>query len=173
MGQLDETRFDAAVQPGCPACGGTTLDIRSFIDRKLSIMLGDPNNDGRWVHDGEKFVDGTYQITCASCAHVVFAGVDCPRCHAEGGLARALADGSRLAVPKRCPACKETELVALALIPATVRYSGGTAALPKPLGELGDPGYHVVAYACESCDAAVVAQTCPLCDAPGPLRPRP
>jgi hypothetical protein len=54
-----------------------------------------------------------------------------------------------------------------------VRYSGGTAELPRPIGELGDPGYHLVAYACESCDAAVVAQTCPLCDAPGPLRPRP
>jgi RNA polymerase subunit RPABC4/transcription elongation factor Spt4 len=173
MGQLDEPRFDAAVRPGCPACGGTTLDIRSFIDRKLSLMLGDPNNDGRWVHDGEKFVDGTYRIACASCAHVVFTDDACPRCHAAGGLGRALGDTSRLTVPKRCPSCKETELVALALIPATVRYSGGTAALPKPLGELGDPGYHVVAYACESCDAAVVAQACPLCDGPGPLRPRP
>lgn len=173
MGQLDEPHFDAAVRPGCPACGGTTLDIRSFIDRKLSLMLGDPNNDGRWVHDGEKFVDGTYRIACASCAHVVFTDDACPRCHAAGGLGRALGETSRLTVPKRCPSCKETELVALALIPATVRYSGGTAALPKPLGELGDPGYHVVAYACESCDAAVVAQACPLCDGPGPLRPRP
>ena len=173
MGQLDETRFDAAVQPGCRACGGTALDISSFIDRSLSIMLGDPNDDGRWVHDGEKFVDGTYRIACASCAHVVFADDSCPRCHAAGGLARALGDTSRLTVPRRCPACNENQLLALALIPATVRYSGGTAALPRPLGELGDAGYHVVAYACESCDAAVVAQRCPLCDAPGPLRPRP
>ena len=65
MGQLDETRFDAVVRAGCPACGGTTLDIRSFLDRRLLMMLGDPNDDGRWVHDGEKFVDGTYRIVCA------------------------------------------------------------------------------------------------------------
>jgi RNA polymerase subunit RPABC4/transcription elongation factor Spt4 len=173
MGQLDETRFDAAVGPGCPACGGAALEIRSFIDRRLNIMLGDPNNDGRWIHDGEKFVDGTYRIACASCHHVVFSDDACPRCHAAGGLARALGDASRLAVPRRCPACNETELLALALIPASVRYSGGTAALPTPLVDYGEPGYHVVAYACESCDAAVVAQTCPLCDGPGPLRPRP
>jgi RNA polymerase subunit RPABC4/transcription elongation factor Spt4 len=173
MGQLDETRFDAVVRPGCPACGSTTLDIFSFIDRRLSIMLGDPNDDGRWVHDGEKFVDGTYRIACASCAHVVFADDACPRCHAAGGLARALGDATRLAVPRRCPACNETELIALALIAATARYGGGRAPSPKPLGEFGDPGYHIVAYACESCDAAVVAQTCPLCDGPGPLRPRP
>jgi len=173
MGQLDEPRFDAAISQGCPACGAAALEIRSFIDRKLDIMLGDPNDDGRWAHDGEKFVDGTYRIACASCGHVVFADDGCPRCHAPGGLARALGEVSRLTVPRRCAACNETELIAVALVPATVRYSGGRAALPKPVGELGDPGYHVVAYACASCDAATVAKTCPLCDAPGPLRPRP
>lgn len=173
MGQLDETRFEAVVRSGCPACAAATLDIRSFIDRRLSLMLGDPNDDGSWAHDGEKFIDGTYRIACATCGHVVFANDACPRCHAAGGLARALGEASRLTIPRRCPACKETELVALALIAATVRYSGGTAALPRSLGDLGDPGYHVVAYACESCEAAVVTQTCPLCDAPGPLRPRP
>jgi ssDNA-binding Zn-finger/Zn-ribbon topoisomerase 1 len=172
MGQLDEPAFDTLVRSGCPACGGA-LEIRSFLDRRLSLMLGDPNDDGKWVHDGEKFVDGTYRITCASCARVVFTDDACPRCHAAGGLARALGEPSRLTIPKRCPACKETELIALALIPAQVRYHGGTAALPTPLCELGDPGYHVVAHACESCDAAVVAQACPLCDGPGPLRPRP
>jgi len=173
MGQLGETEFDAVIRAGCPGCGSTVLDIRSFIDRRLDIMLGEPNDEGRWVHDGEKFVDGTYRIACASCGREVFADPACPRCHAAGGLARALGDANRLAVPRRCTACNETELIALALIPAAVRYSGGAAALPKPLGDLGDPGYHVVAYACESCDAAVVAKGCPLCDAPAPLRPRP
>jgi len=172
MGQLDEPRFDAAVRPGCPACGGTTLDIRSFIDRKLSLMLGDPNNDGRWVHDGEKFVDGTYRMTCAACQHVAFADAMCPRCNASDGLARALAETSRLTLPKRCPKCNETELLAIALIPA-VAMSGAGTPKPKPLAEAGEPGYHFVAFACESCDNAVVAQACPLCDAPGPLRVRP
>src|SRR6185369_6085920 len=111
--------------------------------------LGDPNDDGRWIYDGEKLIDGTYRITCASCAHVVFEHDACPRCHAAGGLARALGEPSRLAVPKRCPTCKEIELFALALIPAIARASGGKAASPKPLTELGEPGYHIVAYACE------------------------
>jgi hypothetical protein len=173
MGQLDETRFAAAVRAGCPACSGTTLDISSFIDRRIDVMLGDPNDDGRWVHDGEKFVDGTYRISCASCAHVVFSHDACPRCHAAGGLSGALGDPSRLVVPRRCPTCNEIELVALALVAATARTSGGKAPAPRPLGELGEPGYHIVAYACPSCDAAVVTQTCPLCDDPGPLRPRP
>jgi hypothetical protein len=173
MGQLGETEFDAVIRAGCRACGSTALDIRSFIDRRLDIMMGEPNDDGRWIHDGEKFVDGTFHIACASCGHDVFADTACPRCHAPGGLARALGETNRLAVPRRCPACNETEFIAVALIPATVRYTDGAATAPRPLGDLGDPGYHVVAYACESCDAAVVAKGCPLCDAPGPLRQRP
>lgn len=173
MGQLDETRFDAMVQRGCPACGATTLDIWSFLDRKLDVMLGDPNDEGRWVHDGEKFIDGIYKIACARCSHALFSDDACPRCHAAGALPRALGDASRMTVPRRCAACSATEIAVLALIPSMVRYSGGAAPVPKPLGDLGDPGYHVVAYACESCDAAVVAQACPLCDAPGPLRQRP
>jgi ssDNA-binding Zn-finger/Zn-ribbon topoisomerase 1 len=174
MGLLDEAAFDLLVRGGCPACRGTTLEIRSFLDKSLVVMAGDPNDDGRWVHDGEKFVDGTYHIACASCAHLVFASDACPRCNAVGGLARALAEVSRLVVPKRCPACDELELMALALVPATARHGGGdTRPKPKPLAEHGDPGYHVVAYACDACDRAVVAERCPLCDAPGPLRARP
>ncbi|MGN6111358.1 MAG: hypothetical protein ACTHU0_40050 [Kofleriaceae bacterium] len=173
MGQLDETRFEAATRGGCQACGAATVEIRSYIDRSLVIMAATPNDDGRWAHDGEKFVDGTYHIACASCGHVAFSDDGCPRCHAPGGLARALGEPSRLTAPKRCASCNELELLALALVPATARYGGGHAPKPAPLVELGDPGYHLVAYACDACDAAVVTQRCPLCDAPGPLRPRP
>lgn len=173
MGKLDEQQFEAIVGAGCPACGAATLEIKSFIDRRVLLMLADPNDAGRWVHDGEKFVDGTYAITCASCAKVVFESDVCPRCNAEGGLEKALGEPSRLPIPKKCPACNELELLALALVPATARYGGGHAPKPQPLAEYGEPGHHMVAYACESCDSAVVTQRCPLCDAPGPLRPRP
>ncbi|MEZ4366099.1 MAG: hypothetical protein R2939_07400 [Kofleriaceae bacterium] len=172
MGQLTEATFEAAVA-ACPACGGRELELDSFIDRRLHMMLGEPNDAGRWVHDGEKFVDGTYRIACASCRHVVFESAVCPRCNAPDGLARARADGSRLTVPRRCPGCAETELLALALIPARARYAGGKTAAPTPQADFGEAGYHVVAFACEACDAATVTQACPLCDAPGPLRPRP
>ncbi|MEO8699022.1 MAG: hypothetical protein ABI867_03230 [Kofleriaceae bacterium] len=173
MGQLDEARFEAIIGAGCAACGHATMEIESFIDRRYLLMLADPNDAGKWAHDGEKFVDGTYRIKCAGCAKVAFESADCPRCHATGALARALADTSRLAIPKRCPKCNELELIALALVPASARYGGGAAPKPKALAEYGEPGVHFVAYACESCDAATVTQACPLCDAPGPLRARP
>lgn len=170
MGKLDEKSFAAALATGCPACGHTVLEIRTFLDRSVDVMLGDPNNAGKWAHDGEKFVDGVYRLTCAACKAVAFEDGMCPRCNAPGGLDKALAARSKLALPKRCPSCNETELLALALIPATAQSSTRKA---TPLCEHGEPGYHYVAFACESCDNAVVAQTCPLCDAPGPLRPRP
>ena len=173
MGQLDEQRFEAAIRGGCAACGEHGMEIRSYLDRHVVVMLGEPNDAGRWAHDGEKFVDGIHHIACADCAHVVFADDACPRCHAAGGLARSLAETSRLAVPKRCPTCNELELLVLAFVPASARYGRGESPKPKPLAEFGEPGYHVIAYACDSCDGAVVTQRCPLCDAPGPLRPRP
>jgi hypothetical protein len=173
MGQLDEARFETIISAGCAACGGAVMAIESFIDRRYLLMLADPNDAGKWAHDGEKFVDGTYRIRCAACAAVAFETTACVRCHAAGGLARALAETTRLAIPKRCPKCQEIELIALALVPASARYGGGTVPKPQALAEFGEPGVHFVAYACESCDAATVTQACPLCDAPGPLRERP
>lgn len=171
MGQLDEARFEALIGAGCTGCGARVLELRTFLDRRLLLMLADPNDAGRWVHDGEKFVDGVYKISCTACNAVMFEDPSCPRCNAEGGLAKALGDTSRLAIPKRCPSCNELELLALALVAAKAK--SGERPKPEPLAEFGEPGHHVVAYACENCDAAVVTQKCPLCDATGPLRPRP
>lgn len=171
MGALDQSEFERLVKAGCTACGHATLEISSFIDRSIVVMVGDPNNDGRWVHDGEKFVDGTYKMTCASCKHVAFASDVCPRCNAENALSRALSTPSRLTVPKRCPKCNELELLAVALVPAIAK--SGVSPKPQQIVEYGEPGYHIVAFACHECDNAVVAERCPLCDAPGPLRIRP
>jgi hypothetical protein len=173
MGALDQPAFELAIQAGCPACGGATLEIHSFIDRTVGIMLADPTTAGKWAHDGEKFVDGTYRITCASCKHVVFTSELCPRCNAPEKLATALREPSRLAVPRRCPKCNELELLAISLVPATAKSGGGETPKPQPLAEFGDPGYHVVAFACEACDHAEVAEGCPLCGAAAPIRVRP
>lgn len=172
MGVLDEKSFEAAVA-ACPACGGRELLIDSYIDRKVMMMVGEPSDAGRWVYDGEKFVDGTFRIACATCAHVAFASDACPRCNQAGTLPATRAATTRMPVPKKCPGCGEFELMSLAMVPARAQYSGGRAAPPKALCEPGEPGFHVVAFACESCDAATVTQACALCDAPGPLRPRP
>jgi hypothetical protein len=173
MGALDQPTFETVINAGCTACGGATLEIRSIIDRTVGVMLADPTNAGKWAHDGEKFVDGTYRITCVSCAHVAFSDEMCPRCNTPAQLSKVLAGSSRLAVPKRCPKCNELELLAVAMVPATARSGGGETPKPKPLVEFGEPGYHVVAYACDACDHAEVAEGCPLCAAPGPIRPRP
>ena len=173
MGMLDEPAFEAILAKGCPACGGGKLEIRSFLDRAIGLMLADPTDAGRWVHDGEKFVDGTYRIACASCQHVVFESDACPRCHAAGGLATALGSESRLIAPKRCAKCNELQLLAVAFVPASARAGTGETPKPKPLVDFGEPGFHLVAYACDACSNAVVADGCPLCGAPGPLRARP
>jgi hypothetical protein len=173
MGALDEAKFESLVNGGCTACGHRILEIRTYIDRSLVVMAGDPNNEGRWAHDGEKFVDGTYRITCAACSAVAFESTMCPRCNAPDALGKVANSASRLHVPKRCPKCNELELLAVAMVPAVARYGDGGTPKPKQLVDFGDDGYHLVAFACGGCDNAVVSDKCPLCDAPGPLRPRP
>jgi hypothetical protein len=173
MGQLDEARFESLVATPCAACQATKVEIRTFLDRRLAIMAATPNDEGKWAHDGEKFIDGIYRIACASCGVVRFESADCPRCHAGGGLSRALGDVSRLVPPKRCAKCNELELLAVAMVHARAKFGGGERPKPEALAEYGEPGHHVVAYACDSCDSAVVAEGCPLCGAPGPLRQRP
>ena len=81
MGQLDERGFAHHLQ-ACRGCGGTSFDVATYLDRHVEVMLGDANNDGKWVHDGEKFVDGVYRIACATCGVEAFASDACPRCHA-------------------------------------------------------------------------------------------
>ena len=171
MGALDQPEFERLVNAGCTACGHATLEISSFIDRSIVVMVGDPNNDGRWVHDGEKFVDGTYKMACASCAHTVFASDVCPRCNAQAALSSRAHE--RAGSPFRNGARSATSS-SCSRSPSFLRKRQSEAA-PKPqaIAEYGEPGYHIVAYACHECDNAVVAEGCPLCDAPGPLRKRP
>lgn len=172
MGHLDEAAFAAKLAP-CAACGSSRLELRSYLDQQIPVMLAEAAGAPRWVHDGEKFIDGTYRITCAACQNVIYASDDCPRCHATNTLPTIAAAVSRLAVPRRCSGCNGTELTVTAFAPAVTVHAGGPAR-PKPLAELGDTGVHVVAIACEDCGTiAEVTDRCPLCDAAGPLRPRP
>src|ERR1041385_5224222 len=158
MGALSQTDFERLVNAPCPACGASTLEIHTFIDKSFVAMVGDPNDAGRWVHDGEKFVDGTYEIACTRCKHAAFTSDICPRCNAPGGLPTALGTTSRIQIPKRCPKCNELELLAIAFVPATAH--AGTAPKPKATAEFGDKGFHVVAFACHACDNAVVSERC-------------
>jgi hypothetical protein len=171
MGHLDEATFAAKLGP-CPGCGGTKHELHSMIDQLVPVMLADPAGTPRWAHDGEKFVDGTYRITCAGCKQVIFASDDCPRCHAVGALPSALKKPGTLAVPKRCTGCNGMELGVLALVPTLTVHAGGPAK-PKALAELGEDGFCVAVIECEDCGVIAEAAGCPICGAAGPLRERP
>ena len=134
-------------------------------------MVGDPNDEGRWVHDGEKFVDGTYRIACASCTHVVFDERHVPALQRRR-RARARARDAEPRSP--FPSAARSATSSSCSRSRWSRRSRSTAAeppKPKPLAEFGEPGYHVVAYACHACDNAVVAERCPLCDGRRPAPP--
>ncbi|HUJ61283.1 MAG TPA: hypothetical protein VLX92_22420 [Kofleriaceae bacterium] len=172
MGKLDERTFADAIA-ACRKCGTKAFEVASYIDRTITVMLGERNDDGRWTHDGEKFIDGVYRVRCLACGEIAFASDDCPRCHRAGGLRDALGAMSRLAIAKRCPTCRGTEITVVGFAPAIVRTGAAKTASPTPTALYGDPGFHVAHAMCDGCDWVAVAEGCPLCGGPGPLRARP
>ena len=117
MGLLDEPGLDRVLDAGCTKCGARQLTFASYVDGRLPIMGGEPVGKLTWVYDGEKFIDGVYEVACAACKEVVFAADVCPRCHADGGLARALGTPNRWPVPKACPSCEDEQLRYVAFVP--------------------------------------------------------
>ncbi|HTL31618.1 MAG TPA: hypothetical protein VL326_00760 [Kofleriaceae bacterium] len=172
MGKLDEAAFETTIA-SCPKCEAKAFEVASYIDRQVTVMLGERNDDGRWTHDGEKFIDGVYRVTCIRCRADAFTSADCPRCHRENGLADAVGHDSRLAVPKRCPTCKGTELTVSGFAPAMVRTGEGQRPSPTATAHFGDAGFHVAQIMCDGCDWVALAEGCPLCGGAGPLRARP
>lgn len=172
VGTLDETTFGRTVR-SCAHCGGSRLWVHGYLDRAYDLMVGEPNDDGRWAYNGEGFIDGVYRVQCASCAACSHDSPDCPRCHAAGELARVLAAPSRLEVPRRCPRCNGLETQLIGFAPARTEVESGKPGKSVPCAGPGEPGFHVVAVACSDCDWATVAEGCPLCGQPSPIRARP
>ena len=79
--------------------------------------------------------------------------------------------------PAACadPDCGCEELRYLAFLPARVTYEGKRADKARSATEPHDDGFHGVRAECRACRQSVAAPTesCPLCEAPGPLRVRP
>ena len=174
MGLLDEAGLERLIAAGCPGCGGHGLLFRAYLDGRLPLLDAEPTGRLTWIYDGEKFVDGVYQVACAACAAAIFSAEVCPRCHAEGGLARALASPNRWSVPARCPGCDGEELRYIAFVPARVTYQGRRADPARSSTELLDDGFHGARVDCRHCGTvAELTDRCPLCDAPAPLRTRP
>jgi RNA polymerase subunit RPABC4/transcription elongation factor Spt4 len=174
MGLFDEESLERLVASGCPACGSVKLTFRTYVDGLLPIMGAEPIGRIKWVYDGEKFVDGVFQITCAACKAVAFASDVCPRCHAPHGLNRALETPNAWPVPASCPTCESEELRYIAFLPALVTYEGKRADKARSATELPDDGFHGHRVDCRICGTvAERTDRCPLCEAAGPLRPRP
>lgn len=173
MGLLDEPGLERLVAAGCDRCGSTRLQFGAYLDGLLPIMAGEPVGKVTWVYDGEKFVDGVFEVGCADCQRALFSADVCPRCHADGGLARALASTNAWPVPEACPICEGEELRYLAMMPAVVVYEGKRASKPRSSTELLDEGFHGYRVDCKECRVVAVRDTCPLCDATPPLRARP
>jgi hypothetical protein len=174
MGLLDEPGLERLVGSGCSSCGSHKLSFRTYVDGMLPLLGAEPVGKLSWVYDGEKFVDGVYEVGCADCKHPLFVAAVCPRCHAPDGLARALGTPNRWPVPASCPRCDGEEVGYVAFVPARVSYEGKRADKARSSTELSDNGFHGYAVRCRSCGpVAERADSCPLCDAPAPLRPRP
>jgi hypothetical protein len=175
VGLLDEPGLDALLAAGCPDCGGRRVSFRAYLDGLLPLIGGDPCGQIKWVHDGERFVDGVYQASCAGCARVLFSADVCPRCHAPAGLARALAATNEWPVPAACPGCREEQVRYVGFFPARVTHEDGKRT-EKPRTQVGifDAGFHGARVECADCGTVdVLLSRCPLCAAPGPLRARP
>ena len=174
MGILSEPDLDRLVSAGCTRCGSKKLTFRTYVDGLLPIMGAEPVGKITWVYDGEKFVDGVFEVRCTDCKQVVFSETVCPRCHAPGGLERALATPNGFTVPTQCPKCEGEELRYIAFLPARVAYEGTRAEKARTTTELLDNGFHGYRVDCKSCGTVTAPLvTCPLCDASGPLRERP
>lgn len=174
MGTLTEAGLDELVRTGCTACGKNVLQFRAFLDGRFLTLGGEPVSKMTWVYDGEKFVDGVFEVTCAACKKVLLAADLCPRCHAPEGLATALESENSFPLLKECPRCQHEELRYFAMLPATVNYEQGRAGKPVTHIDSYDPGFHGLRIECRDCGPiAKAAAGCPLCAAPGPLRARP
>ncbi len=174
VGALSEAGLDEIIARGCTSCGSDRLAFRSYVDGRLPLMGGEPVGSITWVYDGEKFVDGVFEIACATCKQSLLADDRCPRCHAAGVLPGILAAPNRWPVPAACPSCAGEEVRYVAMVPARVSYEGRRADKPRTTTEIHEPGFHGYRVDCVDCGTvAELTEHCPLCQAPAPLRTRP
>jgi hypothetical protein len=173
VGILTEESFEALLTAGCP-CGARKIAFRMYVDGLVPLQGGEPVGPVKWSYDGEKFVDGVYDARCAACERVLFEAAVCPRCHADGALGAALETENRWPVPEACPRCGLEEIRYIAFIPARTSWEGKRADKARTTVEIGDPGFHGYRVDCRDCGKVMeIVDRCPICQTPGPLRPRP
>ncbi len=161
---LSETEFSAMVDAGCPDCGSKKLSIEALVAQKLPLLGGELYGAATWAYKGEDLVRGTYLIACTGCKKALYTATPCPRCQAEGGVARALEQENAFPLPASCAHCGNERLNATAFVPATVVYEGKRASKPRTHVAPEDPGFHAFRVECTDCRAGEERRDpCPLC----------
>jgi hypothetical protein len=172
MGLVTKEKLDELIAAGC-ACGSKRLTFSTYVDARLPLMQGEPVGKLTWAYDGEAFCDGIYEVRCATCAASLFSSDVCPRCHAEGGLEKALNAENAYDVPEACGRCQRQEITYFAMVPATTAYESVRAEKARTDTAILDPGFHGYKATCKDCGTfAELRSRCMLCDAPAPLRSR-
>ena len=173
MGALNKPALDELLAAGC-ACGAGKLNFDTYVDARFSLLAGEQYGALVWAYKGETFLDGVFEISCASCNKVLFASDVCPRCNAPGALATVMESPTALAIPRACHRCATEKLNYTAMLPARVVYEGSRSQKARASVALEDDGVHGTRVDCASCGTiAGLFEVCPLCAASGPLRARP
>jgi hypothetical protein len=173
MGTLTKPALDDLLAAGC-SCGASKLVFDTYVDGRFALLQGDQFGSVTWAYKGETFVDGVYEVACATCKKTLFSSDVCPRCNRPGALADVLASPNTLDLPTHCPRCPAETLLYTVMLPARVVYQGKRAEKARASIDLVEDGAHGVRLDCKVC--GVVAERtdrCALCDAPAPIRDRP
>jgi RNA polymerase subunit RPABC4/transcription elongation factor Spt4 len=161
---LSEEEFGALIDAGCAGCRSKLLAVDALVPQKVQLLEGEPYGAPTWGYKGEDLVRGAYGVACEACKKVLYESTACPRCGAEGGIERALAEADDVSLPKACVACGGSFLTATAFVPARVDYDGKRASRPRAQAAPEEPGFHAVRIECKACrEATELIDPCPLC----------
>lgn len=161
---LSEAEFTAILTTGCSACPAAALIVEAIVAQRLPLLGGEPYGTPSWGYKGEDLVRGTYEIACEGCKALLFTATACPRCNAEGGVARALEEPNAFPLPVSCTTCGSEQVTVDAYVPARVRYERKRAAKARTVTAPEDEGFHAFRAECGQCrKVAERRDPCPLC----------
>ena len=139
--------------------------MRAFGTARITTLDGEPVSSAVFSYEPETLHERAYRVECGECGAVLFERAECPRCGGGGGLQRALGrqhGPGRLAA---CPRCEHPELKVTAEARMHAVFIEGRPSRRVVDSEPHEPGFHVSAIDCPSCEATVAraGDDCVLC----------
>lgn len=161
---LSEEAFTSLLEVGCGACKDAPLRVESYVAQRLPLLGGEVYGTPSWGYKGEDLVRGTFRIACDACHADLFTETACPRCAAEGGVARALEHPNAFPLPVSCTTCGSEQVTVTAYVPAFVRYERKRGAKARTETAPEDEGFHAFRAECRQCKSVTERrEPCPLC----------